>query len=114
MYANYVLAEDLESGVKGAKFVRILRALGSGPLAVSAISKPTGIRLTNLPWYLGRPTEYDLIEKKEGNHSIKDTVVRDYFARRDVQTGRCVGWAICRCRRSSPFPLCFLKLFLRT
>ncbi|MDG6939299.1 MAG: AAA family ATPase [Nitrososphaerota archaeon] len=81
MYANYILAEDLGPGTGGARFVKVLRALGPGPLAVSSISKSTGIKLTNLPWYLGRLIEYDLIGKKDGEYSIEDRVIRDYFAK---------------------------------
>jgi ATPase domain predominantly from Archaea len=84
MYVNYVLAEDLGRGIRGARFVKIMKALGPRPLAVSAISKSTGMKLTNLPWYLGRLTEYDLIVKKDGEYSIRDTVIRDYFAKGDV------------------------------
>ena len=84
MYVNYVLAEDLGRGIRGARFVKILKALGPGPLTVSAISKSTGLRLTNLPWYLGRLTEYDLVGKKEGDYLIKDRIIRDYFAKEDV------------------------------
>ncbi len=84
MYVNYILAEDLGAGIRGARFVKVLRALRAGPMVVSAISKSTGIKLTNLPWYLGRLTEYDLIVKKHGEYSIEDTVIRDYFVKTNV------------------------------
>lgn len=84
MYVNYILAEDLGPGLGGARFVKVLRALSGGPMAVSAISKSTGMRLTNLPWYLGRLTEYDLIGKKEGKYSIQDRIIRDYFVETNV------------------------------
>ena len=84
MYVNYILAEDLGPGIRGARFVKVLRALGSGPLTVSAISKSTGIRLTNLPWYLRRLIDYDLVAKSDGEYSIEDRVIRDYFAKADT------------------------------
>ncbi len=62
----------------------MLKALGSRPLAVSGISRSTGIKLTNLPWYLGRLIEYDLIGKKDGEYSIEDRVIRDYFVKANV------------------------------
>ncbi len=79
LYVKYILSEDLGSGVRGSRFVKILRSLSSNPLKVSEISNATGIKLTNLPWYIGKLIDYDLVEKTGGEYSIKDRLVRDYL-----------------------------------
>jgi AAA+ ATPase superfamily predicted ATPase len=80
LYVKYVLSEDLGRGISGSRFVKILKSLAPKALKVSEISSATGIKLTNLPWYIGKLIEYDLVEKTAGEYSIKDSVVRDYFA----------------------------------
>ncbi|HKW04528.1 MAG TPA: ATP-binding protein [Nitrososphaerales archaeon] len=79
LYVKYVLSEDLGSGIRGSRFIKILRSLAPKALKVSKISNATGIKLTNLPWYIGKLIEYDLVEKIGGEYSIKDSLIQDYF-----------------------------------
>ena len=61
-----------------------MKSLAPKALKVSEISSATGIKLTNLPWYIGKLIDYDLVEKTGGEYSIKDSVVRDYFVKTSI------------------------------
>jgi len=84
LYVKYILSEDLGPGIRGSRFIKIFKSLAPKALKVSEISSATGIKLTNLPWYIGKLIDYDLVEKTGGEYSIKDSVVRDYFVKNSV------------------------------
>ena len=84
LYVKYVLSEDLGPGISGSRYTKILRSLAPKASKVSEISSVTGIKLTNLPWYIARLIDYDLVEKTDGEYSIKDSLTRDYFLRSGI------------------------------
>lgn len=79
LYVNYILKEDLGSSTKETRLLRILLAISQDKNTASEIAKHTKIKLSSLPFYMQELERYDLIKRKDGEYTITDKIINDYF-----------------------------------
>jgi AAA+ ATPase superfamily predicted ATPase len=79
LYVNYILKEDLGSSTKETRLLRILQVIAQDKKTASQIAKHAKLKLSSLPYYLNELEKYDLTQKTDGEYTIKDKIIKDYF-----------------------------------
>jgi AAA+ ATPase superfamily predicted ATPase len=79
LYVNYILKEDLGSSTKETRLLRILQAIAQEKNTAAQIAKHAKLKLSSLPYYLQELEKYDLTQRNNGEYTIRDKTIKDYF-----------------------------------